>query len=260
MTSDASELRPRNECSMSKSFAEEAGKTAITVTAFVLAVGYMWLFVLLVAQLLGWLKSGVWQPIPAGALLLSQEGQQALLVTADHLNALAVVPSLANFYDIQDAALSLAGNSVGHRQDIALDIGIFPRRGRRCCAGDFSVRDSECRDKPIITVTPIQRRRVSHSSIPRLPGAPRGVDFLDTTGHDDGAITFEGNSTMQYRDIEFSVSSKFEWKLHPPKVHGVLVLIDCGTAGTLDEAIAAAHAAIDRACNPAPPRVDHTAG
>jgi hypothetical protein len=45
---------------MSKSLAEEAGKTVITVTAFVLAVGYMWLFVLLVVQVLGWLKSGVW--------------------------------------------------------------------------------------------------------------------------------------------------------------------------------------------------------
>ena len=82
-----------------------------------LALGLLfWAAPLLLIQCTTWLKTGIWQPVPAFAVLLSPEAQTFnLRLTDGHLTPLDL-PSWAAFDSLDAVAARAAGNMVGLAQ------------------------------------------------------------------------------------------------------------------------------------------------
>lgn len=81
----------------------------LLMTAF-----FAWAALLLLFQAIGWLKSGVWQPVPVAAVFLSLAGQDSSIRVAGGSSLpLELVPSLAAFSVPSEAAQHVAGRMVG---------------------------------------------------------------------------------------------------------------------------------------------------
>jgi hypothetical protein len=88
---------------------------AISGVAF-LAAGciVMWALALILLQVLGWAHSGQWQPVPAYALFITEQGQAELRVFRGPLQALNIVPAWGSgAWHGEGMAYELAGNFLG---------------------------------------------------------------------------------------------------------------------------------------------------
>ena len=89
------------------------GEGVIALAFLFMLAAILYSLAILAFQVLGWLKFGVWQAVPFGAMFLAPSAQRALMVTYDGPNAFSLVPSLAEFENIEDAASDFAGSFLG---------------------------------------------------------------------------------------------------------------------------------------------------
>lgn len=92
-------------------FYTEAALALFALVAFLYFIGTALLIVLL--QIAGWLFHAQWQPVPMGAIFLSQHGQDSMALFQDRTQPLGVVPALGNQETILSISQRFAGELVG---------------------------------------------------------------------------------------------------------------------------------------------------
>lgn len=74
----------------------------------------LWALALLAVQCITWLKTGIWQAVPAFAVFLSPEAQLInLRMTEGGLSPLDLVPSLASYTSADGVVAAVSGRMVG---------------------------------------------------------------------------------------------------------------------------------------------------
>ncbi len=73
----------------------------------------LWAAFVVLAQCLGWLKSGSWQGVSVGLLFVSQEVHDFIKYVGPAPNAIEFVPSWGSSLSIEDVAAKMAGRMVG---------------------------------------------------------------------------------------------------------------------------------------------------
>ena len=78
-----------------------------------------WAALLLLMQVLGWIKAGEWQPVPLFAVFLSDAAQADLRVYLVNPQPLALVPSWGGAIGAEEIAAQIAGQLMGMRKALA---------------------------------------------------------------------------------------------------------------------------------------------
>lgn len=83
--------------------------------AFLLSIALiLWAGLLIVGQCGGWLKSGEWQPVPAYAILLTEDAKIFTLQAYEAgVQPLGLVPSWGDSESLEQIAVSMARNALG---------------------------------------------------------------------------------------------------------------------------------------------------
>lgn len=104
-----------NEWGSLRARAEASARRLAGSMAKLVAVGMLlWAAAVPARQGLTWLKTGVWQPVPAFAVFLSPEAKTySLKLTSDKDTPLDLIPSLADFQSLDAVADSVSGRMVG---------------------------------------------------------------------------------------------------------------------------------------------------
>jgi hypothetical protein len=80
---------------------------------------FYWAGIIVVMQAVGWIKFATWQPLPLGALFLSESGQALISFYHDDFQALNIVPAMGSNIGIESVADSFAGNFIGLKKIFA---------------------------------------------------------------------------------------------------------------------------------------------
>lgn len=106
---------------------------ALMGAAVVMALGglalalFLWGAAILLFQCSTWLRVGLWQPVPAYALLMTERARDFdLRMTERQASPLDLAPSLGSYASFDAAQTAIAGKMVGLRRIVAwlLDIGL----------------------------------------------------------------------------------------------------------------------------------------
>lgn len=89
----------------------------VALGAGVACVG--WAALLLLMQILGWIKAGEWQPVPLFALFMSDAAQADLRMYLVNPQPLALVPSWGGALGAEEIASQMAGQLMGMRKVLA---------------------------------------------------------------------------------------------------------------------------------------------
>lgn len=87
-----------------------------------LAAGYcfLWAAAILLFQVLGWVRFGEWQPVPAFALFVAEVGQSEIKAFSGPVQALNLVPAWGTAaWNGEGVAAGLAGNLLGMQKVFA---------------------------------------------------------------------------------------------------------------------------------------------
>lgn len=92
----------------------------------------LWAVFLFSLQCIAWMKFGLWQPVPFGAMLMSPDAQRSeidvltSIAERTKLHPLDLVPSFGTFSSLDNAALAISNNMIGVARIAAwfLDVGL----------------------------------------------------------------------------------------------------------------------------------------
>lgn len=88
--------------------------------AFAAGYCFFWAAAILLFQVLGWLRFGEWQPVPAFALFVAEVGQSEIKAFSGPVQALNLVPAWGTeAWNGQGVAAGLAGKLLGVQKVVA---------------------------------------------------------------------------------------------------------------------------------------------